>query len=72
MTARERAEELRQSAIKELLDEKAAIEEMLDTLGYQKENAPQTMRRGRPKKVTQLSEIEPQLSRDDMIESIRP
>ena len=71
MTAREQAEDLRQQAITTLLDEKAAIEEMLNTLGYEKENAPQK-RRGRPKKTTQLSEIEPQLSRDDTIESIRP
>ena len=37
MTAREQAEELRQEAIKRLLGEMAAIEEMLLTLGYQKE-----------------------------------
>lgn len=49
MTAREHAEQLRQEAIKTLLDEKAAIEEMLNTLGYQKE-ATSPKRRGRPPK----------------------
>ncbi len=48
MTAREHAEELRQQAIKTLLDEKTAIEEMLNTLGYQNEGSPK--RRGRPAK----------------------
>jgi hypothetical protein len=48
MTAREQAEELRQEAIRTLLDEKAEIEEMLNTLGYQKEGSPK--RRGRPPK----------------------
>ncbi len=49
MTAREQAEQLRQEAIKTLLDEKAAIDEMLDTLGYDKDVAS-TKRRGRPPK----------------------
>jgi uncharacterized protein HemY len=57
MTAREHAEELRQQAIKTLLDEKAEIEEMLNTLGFQKE-AP-TKRRGRPPKAEIISEQEP-------------
>lgn len=34
MTALEKAEQLRREAIKELLDEKKAIEEMLKTIGY--------------------------------------
>jgi hypothetical protein len=46
MTAREHAEELRQEAIKTLLAEKAAVEELLGRLGYQKE-APSPKRRGR-------------------------
>ena len=49
MTAREHAEELRQEAIKTLLDEKNAIEEMLNTLGYQREEGSHK-RRGRPPK----------------------
>ena len=49
MTAREHAEELRQEAIRTLLDEKTAIEEMLNTLGYQKEEGNHK-RRGRPPK----------------------
>ncbi len=48
MTAREQAEQLRQEAISTLLDEKAAIEEMLLTLGYQDE--PAGKRRGRAPK----------------------
>ncbi len=43
MTAREKAEQLRQEAIKELLDEKKAIEEMLKTLSYDK-TAPKVKR----------------------------
>ena len=49
MTAREHAEELRQEAIRTLLTEKVAIEEMLNTLGYQKEEGSHK-RRGRPPK----------------------
>ena len=55
MTAREHAEELRQEAIKTLTDEKAAIEEMLGTLGYQEGTAP-AKRRGRPAKATSQEE----------------
>ncbi len=46
MTAREHAEELRQEAIRTLLIEKAAVEELLGRLGYQKD-APSPKRRGR-------------------------
>jgi len=46
-TAREKAEELRQEAIRELLDEKQAIEGMLKTLGYDVENIAASRRRGR-------------------------
>jgi len=49
MTAREHAEELRQEAIRTLLDEKLAIDELLNTLGYQKEEGSHK-RRGRPPK----------------------
>jgi hypothetical protein len=49
MTAREHAEELRQEAIRTLLDERIAIEELLNTLGYQKEEGNHK-RRGRPPK----------------------
>ena len=58
MTAREQAENLRQQAITTLLDEKAAIEEMLNALGYQKEAATQK-RRGRPKKAEVILQPEP-------------
>ena len=49
MTAREHAEELRQEAIRTLLNEKAEIDELLNTLGYQKEEGSHK-RRGRPPK----------------------
>jgi len=67
MTAREHAEELRQEAIKTLLDEKAAIEDMLNTIGFQKE-APTNKRRGQPPKAEITSEQEPalQVSPSDM------
>ena len=63
MTARETAEQLRQDAIKTLLDERAAIDEMLDTLGYQKEAAPK--RRGRPKKELTSADSEQQPCHSD-------
>ena len=47
MTAREKAEQLRQEAIKELLDEKKAIEEMLKTLGYDAENKAAAKKRSK-------------------------
>lgn len=53
-TPRERAEELRQTAIQELLTERHAIDEMLRTLGHGKgsENGTAPLkRRGRPPKV---------------------
>ena len=67
MTALEKANELRQQAIQTLLDERAAIDKLLDTLGCEKE-AP-AKRRGRPKKAEVTNEqpesVEPtpQLSR---------
>lgn len=52
MTAREKAEALRQQAIEELLAERQAIDEMLKTLGHETANAPTTTkRRGRPPKA---------------------
>ena len=50
MTAREQAEELRQQAIKTLLDERQAIDETLATLGYDKIAAAPQKKRGRPPK----------------------
>lgn len=56
MTAREHAEELRQQAIKTLLDEKAEIEEMLNTLGYQREEGSHKQRGRRPKPTAEQPE----------------
>jgi hypothetical protein len=50
MTIREKAEQLRQEGIKELLNEKKAIEEMLKTLGYDAENKSATKRRDKMSK----------------------
>jgi hypothetical protein len=50
MTVREEAEDLRQRAIRTLLDEKRAIEEQLKLLGYGQEKTATTKRRGRPPK----------------------
>ena len=50
MNPRERAEELRQQAIRELLTERDAIEAQLSLLGYEK--AAPLRKRGRPKKTT--------------------
>jgi hypothetical protein len=58
MTAREHAEELRQEAIRELLDEKTAIEEMLTTLGHDKAALPLARKRGRPRLTSPEPEIE--------------
>ena len=69
MTAREHAEELRQQAIKTLLEEKEAIEQALETLGYQKE-AP-AKRRGRPPKITS-EEIEQPVSLTGRIPEVSP
>jgi hypothetical protein len=46
-TAREKAEELQQEAIRELLDEKKAIEEMLKTIGYNPEGKVAAKRRSK-------------------------
>ena len=56
MNARERAEELRQQAIHELLSERDAIDAQLALLGYEK--AAPLKKRGRPKKnPTDLAEM---------------
>ena len=49
MTAREQAEELRQQAIKTLLEEKKAIDAELRTLGYEETAIPEKRRGRRPK-----------------------
>jgi hypothetical protein len=49
MTAREQAEELRQEAIKTLIEEKKAIDGMLRTLGYEESALPEKRRGRRPK-----------------------
>jgi hypothetical protein len=51
MSAKEQAEELRQQAIKLLLDEQELLREQLLQFGYDKENAPAGKRRGRRPKV---------------------
>jgi hypothetical protein len=56
MTAREQAEELRQQAIKTLLEEKKAIDGMLRTLGYE-ETALAEKRRGRRPKQQEGGEM---------------
>jgi hypothetical protein len=52
MTAREKAEALRQDAIKELLAERQAIDDLLVTLGHGRDTKTltATRRRGRPPK----------------------
>jgi len=54
MTAREQAEQLRQQAIRTLLEEKEAIDAMLTTLGYDEKKAK---RRGRPPKQQEIQEL---------------
>ena len=66
MTAREHAEELRQEAIRTLLDEKAAIEEMLNTLGYQKEEGSHKRRDHPPKPIAEQPE-QPALQPEDCL-----
>ena len=51
MSAKEQAEELRQKAIKLLLEEQELLVEQLLLLGYDQENAPAAKRRGRRPKV---------------------
>ena len=52
MDARQKAEELRQAAIQELLTERHAIDESLKLLGHGHEvKAPNAKRRGRPPKA---------------------
>ena len=54
MNAIERAEELRQDAIKLLLAEQEVLGEKLLQLGYDQENSPVVKRRGRrPKTATE-------------------
>ena len=62
MTAREKAETLRQEAIQELLTERQAIDDLLTTLGHGHEMKASTAgkRRGRPPKSEGLTQ--PQLS----------
>jgi hypothetical protein len=50
MTAREEAQQLRQEAIKKLLDERNAIDQELTLLGYGQEKDATKKRRGRPPK----------------------
>jgi hypothetical protein len=65
MTAREKAEQLRQEAIQGLLTERQTIDDMLATLGYGHEaQAPTTIkRRGRPPKSEGLAQ-QPRGDRD--------
>ena len=58
MNAREKAEQLRQEAIQELLTERQAIDEALTNLGYGHETKPATAikRRGRPPKPEGLAQ----------------
>lgn len=56
MNAIDQAEELRQQAIKLLLDEQERVGERLLQLGYDQENAPAGKRRGRRSKVTTESD----------------
>lgn len=64
MTAREQAEELRQQAIKTLLEEKKAIDGMLKTLGYGEEESVPRQRGRRPRKEAQELSL-PSQARDD-------
>ena len=61
MNAREKAETLRQAAIQELLTERHAIDEMLNTLGHgtipQTNTASPLKRRGRPPKSTDANVV---------------
>jgi hypothetical protein len=50
MTAREEAEQLRQQAIKKLLEERDAVDEQLKLLGYGLDAKSPAKRRGRPPK----------------------
>jgi len=62
MTARERAEQLRQQAIQTLLEEKEAIDAILRTLGYDEKKAK---RRGRPPKQEGVQEVSLSLQQQD-------
>jgi hypothetical protein len=75
MAARDQAEQLRQEAIRLLLEERQAIDQMLSTLGYaQEQKATSQKRRGRPPKVHLISQPEQaeqqQLSRSDTIREV--
>lgn len=65
MNAREKAEQLRQEAIRGLLDEKKAIEEMLKTIGYNSEGKVAGKKRSRTTKEENnlpVQELENQIS----------
>jgi hypothetical protein len=56
-TPREHAEQLRQEAIRTLLEERQAIDAQLALLGHEKTASPLAKKRGRPKKIsTELAE----------------
>lgn len=61
MTAREKAEQLRQEAIQELLAERQQIDDMLATLGHDREARAPTAkrRRGRPPKAEGFPQQQP-------------
>lgn len=72
MTVREKAEELRQEAISALLDEKAAIEEMLKTLGYDPESKAATKKRGRPSKQDVSDPAQESANQGVVVEELNP
>lgn len=61
MTAREKAETLRQEAIQGLLAERQAIDELLTTLGHGRDTtvSTATRRRGRPPKSEGVAQSQP-------------
>lgn len=65
MTAREQAEQLRQQAIQTLLEEKDAIDKMLQSLSYS-ENMPGGKRRGRRSKQPVAQEVSLPVEQNDL------